>query len=103
MQYAYPCILTSERDGVSVSFPDIPEALTCGNDRLDALQQATDALIAALYSYVQECEEIPEPSPVVGGQELITLPLIVAAKLVLYSAARKACTTYTVLTRRQRK
>ena len=52
MQYAYPCVLTPEEDGVSVSFPDIPEALTCGDDRSDALVQASDALVTALCAYV---------------------------------------------------
>ncbi len=84
MQYAYPCMLKPEEDGVSVSFPDIPAALTCGSDRRDALEQATDALVAALCAYVYAREGIPEPSAAVDGQELVTLPLIVAAKLVLF-------------------
>lgn len=89
MQYAYPCILTSEEDGVSVSFPDIPEALTCGDDRSDALVQASDALVTALCAHVYGREGIPAPSPVVKGQELIPVPLVVAAKLALYSAMRQ--------------
>ena len=88
MQYAYPCILTSEEDGVSVSFPDIPEALTCGIDRTDALAQAADALVAALSAYVYAREDIPEPSLVIKGQELIAVPPVAAAELALYSARR---------------
>ena len=93
MQYAYPCILTPEEDGVSASFPDIPEALTCGIDRADAIVQAADALVAALSAYVYAREDIPEPSPVINGQELISVPLVVAAKLALYSAMRRQGTT----------
>ena len=103
MQYAYPCILKSEQDGISVSFPDVPEALTCGDDRSDALEQATDALVTALYAYVDGFEAIPEPSPVVKGQELITLPLIVAAKLAQYTAMRRQGMTKTAFARTQRK
>ena len=46
MQYTYPCILTpeSEAGGFSVSFPDVPEALTCGDCRTEALEKAEDAL-----------------------------------------------------------
>ena len=100
MQYAYPCTLGSEEDGFSVSFPDIPEALTCGIDRRDALTQAIDALVAALSAYVYAREDIPVPSPVIKGQELISVPLIVAAKLALYSAMRRQGVTKTALARR---
>ncbi|MDE0510349.1 MAG: type II toxin-antitoxin system HicB family antitoxin [Gammaproteobacteria bacterium] len=100
MQYAYPCVLTSEDDGVSVSFPDIPEALTCGDDRSDALVQASDALVTALCAYVYGRESIPTPSPVVKGQELIAVPLVVAAKLALYSAMRQQGMSKTGLARR---
>ena len=46
MRYVYPCVLTPEEggDGFSVSFPDVPEALTCGDDRAEALAMAEDAL-----------------------------------------------------------
>lgn len=100
MQYAYPCVLTSEEDGVSVSFPDLPEALTCGIDRLDALAQAADALVAALSAYAHAREDIPVPSPVLTGQELISVPLVVAAKLALYSTMRRQGITKTALARR---
>ena len=101
MQYAYPCVLTSEEaGGFSVSFPDVPEALTCGSDRVDALTMAEDALVAALSAHVHHREDIPAPSPVVNGQELIAVPLIVAAKLALYSAMRRQGITKTALARR---
>ena len=100
MQYAYPCVLTSEDDGISVSFPDVPAALTCGIDRLEGLAQAADALVAALSACVYAREDIPEPSPVKKGQELIAVPLIVAAKLALYSAMRRQGITKTALARR---
>ena len=100
MQYAYPCVLTSEEDGVSVSFPDIPEALTCGNDRPDALAQSADALVAALSAYVYAREDIPVPSSAISGQELIAVPLIVAAKLALYSEMRRQDMTKTALAKR---
>lgn len=100
MQYAYPCVLASDEDGVSISFPDIPEALTCGFDRSDALAQSVDALVTALSAYVYAREDIPEPSPVIKGQELISVPLVVAAKLALYSAMRQQGMTKTALARR---
>ena len=82
MQYVYPCVLTPEDEGgFFVSFPDVPEALTGGDDRADALAIAEDALGAALSMYVKEREDIPVPSAAVAGQVLVAVPTIVAAKL----------------------
>ena len=91
MQYAYPCLLTPEEDGrgFAVSFPDVPEALTCGRDRAQALAMAEDALAVALGMYMHNREDIPLPSPVARGQELVAVPSIVAAKLALYVALRQ--------------
>ena len=63
MQYIYPCVLTPEDEGgFFVSFPDVPEALTGGDDRAEALEMAEDALGAALGMYVEAREDIPVPS-----------------------------------------
>jgi len=62
MEYAYPCVLRSEPGGgFSVHFPDVPEALTCGDDRDDALAMAEDALVTALGAYIRGSEELPTP------------------------------------------
>ena len=44
MRYTYPCVLTPDDGGVSISLPDVPEALTCGEDRTEASATAQDAL-----------------------------------------------------------
>ena len=102
MRYTYPCVLTPESDdgGFSVSFPDVPEALTCGDDRAQALEKATDALAVALSFYVDGRREIPVPSDVVAGQELVAVPSVVAAKLALYTAMRRQNVTQVELARR---
>ena len=52
MLYAYPCTLVPEDEGgFFVSFPDVPEALTGGGDRLETLRMA--ALRAALWGLRQ--------------------------------------------------
>ncbi len=82
MQYVYPCVLTSEpTGGFSVHFPDVPEALTCGDDLDDALAMAEDALVTALGACVRSGEEIPAPDAVTKGQWLIAIPSVVAARL----------------------
>ena len=90
MRYAYPCVLTPEQDGgFSVSFPNVPEALTCGDDQAEALAMAEDALAVALGAYVRAREDIPSPGPVLPGQVTVAVPLVIAAKLALYTAMRE--------------
>ncbi len=90
MRYAYPCVLTPEKSGgYSVSFPDVPEALTYGDDRDEALAMAEDALAVALGSYMQCREDIPVPDALADEQEMVAVPRVVAAKLALYTAMRR--------------
>ena len=87
MIYAYPCKLTpGEEGGLVATFPDVPEAITSGENRCQALGMAEDALATALAGYVHEKWEVPVPSAPAKGQELVAVPTVVAAKLVLYSA-----------------
>ena len=101
MRYVYPCVLAPEQEGgFSVTFPDVPEALTCGNDRVEALAMAEDALATALAGYVQERWDIPIPAIPTSGQELIAVPPVVAAKLALYRCMRKQGLTKVALAKR---
>ena len=89
MIYAYPCQLSSdENGGLVASFPDVPEAITGGSDRDEALAMAADALATALAGYVHEKWDIPAPSEAADGQVPVPVPSVVAAKLALYSAMR---------------
>ena len=89
MIYAYPCVITPVDDGSLVAtFPDVPEAITGGASRSEALALAEDALATALAGYVHEKWDIPSPSEAVTGHELVAVPAVIAAKLALYSAMR---------------
>ena len=84
MRYAYPCVMTPEEDGgFAVSFPDVPEALTCGDDRDEALAMAEDALAVALGAYVRAREDMPRPGPLRPGQVMVAVPPAVAATLAI--------------------
>ncbi len=90
MRYAYPCELTRERDGgFSVSFPNVPEALTCGDDQAEALAMAEDALAVALGAYVRAREDIPSPGPVLPGQGVVAVPLVASPGFELLVATRR--------------
>jgi antitoxin HicB len=87
MRYAYPVRLDPEPDGsaVNVSFPDVPEALTWGDDGVEALILAEDCATGALRGYIKRGWPVPRPSPS-RGRPTVTLPPLVAAKLALYEA-----------------
>lgn len=108
MRYAFPCDIVRDeeeeratgREAFNVTFPDIPEAITCGWSWEEAMEMAEDCLGASLSFYVDRREDIPKPSPVADGQTLVPVPLIVAAKLTLYTAMRRQGITNVALAAR---
>jgi len=73
----------AEEGGFVVTFPDIPEAITQGEDVEDAKLHAADALETALDFYFNAQRPIPAPSKPKRGQHLIELPASVSAKVLL--------------------
>lgn len=81
----YPVIIEPDGDGWMASFPDIPEALTGGDTREDALINARDALVTAFEFYFEDARPVPLPS-VIEGAELVAVPLSVWGKVLLLNA-----------------
>ena len=81
--FSYPAKLVRDGDGYMVSFPDIPEALTCGDDRDEAIRMAADALTTAMDFYFEDRRPVPLPSVIKRGQVAVDLPASVAAKVLL--------------------
>jgi antitoxin HicB len=80
----YPVRLkAAEEGGYIVTFPDIPEAITQGEDVEDALRHAADALETALEFYFDARRPVPVPSKPKRGQRVVELPVSVAAKVLL--------------------
>ena len=81
---AYPATLEPEDDGgFVVTFRDLPEAVAQGDDLEEALQAAMFSLAVALEFRIRDDEPWPEPSAVAEGERLITVPVLVEAKLAL--------------------
>jgi antitoxin HicB len=84
--FTYPAILKPDSNGtLLVTFPDVPEAATFGEDEDEALMRAVEALESALDMYVDNGELLPEPSKPRRGQVLVRLPAIVTLKFLLYT------------------
>jgi antitoxin HicB len=87
---AYPVDLEPDTNGtVLVTFPDFAEAATFGDDEVDALLRAVDALETVLAARIADREAIPAPSPA-AGRPCAILPALTAAKVLLYRAMREA-------------
>lgn len=82
----YPATLTPDNGGFVVTFRDIPEAITQGDDEADALAMAKDALVTAMDFYFEDRRPVPPPSAPVAGERLVALPLSVSAKVLLLNA-----------------
>ena len=91
MKYAYPCSLEPDEPPgfLVVTFPDIPEAATGGESLGDALENGLEALELVLACRLEEAREIPEPSPLQEGQELVVLTPAFAAKMALLQAMER--------------
>ena len=86
--------------GIVVSFPDVPEAITQGDDEVDARAMAEEALGLALLTYPER--GLPLPRPKARGRDLVPVSVApdVAAKLAVLEAFREAGITKSELGRR---
>jgi antitoxin HicB len=84
--FDYPVALQAQDGGgFVVTFPDIPEAVTQGEDEEEALLYAIDALETALSIYVDARKPLPIPSKPKRGQRVVHPSALESAKLAIYS------------------
>jgi antitoxin HicB len=99
MRYAYPYeLLPQPEGGFTVTFPDVPEAITQGDTEKAAAAMAEDALVTALSFYTDHAEPLPRPSPA-HSRPLAYVPPLVAAKLALHDAMLSAGVSNVALAR----
>jgi antitoxin HicB len=90
MRYAFPFDLHPQPEGgFTVTFQDIPEALTEGDTAEEACERAEDALVAALSFYTDDGQPLPVASAA-RGRPLALVPPLAAAKLALHDAILSA-------------
>ena len=88
--YTYPVVLEpDDNDTIMVTFPDVPGAVTFGDDEGEALMRALDALETVFIAYIGDRRDIPKPSRSRKGQQTVTLPTLSAAKVSLYQTMRE--------------
>lgn len=90
----------AEDGGFVVTFRDIPEAITQGDDEAEALAMAKDALLTAMDFYFDDKRPVPLPSRREDGERLIDLPPSVASKVLLLNEMVKQKVSASELARR---
>ena len=63
MKLYYPAVFERETDGrYSINFPDLPEAITCGDDLNHGIEMAKECLGMCLEGRKEDDLEIPKAS-----------------------------------------
>lgn len=84
--FDYPVILEAQPEGgFVVTFPDVPEAITQGEDEDEALLYAVEALESALLFYINDRAPLPVPSEA-EGRPTVRPSALECAKLGVYRA-----------------
>jgi antitoxin HicB len=100
---AYPATLTPDPNGgFTVTFRDVPEAITEGDTLEEALLRAEDALESALALYIAAKEPLPAPSQPEADESMVPLSALGMAKTALYDAMREQGVGRAELARRLR-
>ena len=71
----YPARLTKDGSHILVTFRDVPEAITFGENEKEALENAVDALETGLSLYVDDGKDWPAPSPALESEKLVFISL----------------------------
>lgn len=101
MNLCYPArIRTYSVETTGLFFTDVPEAVTVGKSRAEAVDHGPDALVVALSGYMEEGKRIPVPSRIRRGEVMICLPPLAALKLAIHDAMIRLGITQTALAER---
>ena len=99
--FSFPASLRPDTGGeIAVRFRDLPEAITSGGSRADAITQAFDCLDEAIAGRICDGLDIPVPSKPNRGELLVALPATMAAKAAFYIAFRESGLTKTQMAKR---
>ncbi|MDA1280769.1 MAG: type II toxin-antitoxin system HicB family antitoxin [Chloroflexi bacterium] len=99
--FEYPVVLEEDdNDTILASVPDVPGVHSYGEDNADAIDHVREALIVMLSAMMDDNKDIPTPGRVTRGQASVTVPTLVASKLVLYTSMKDQGITRSELARR---
>ncbi len=90
-RFSFPVTLTTDEvdGGFTVTFRDLPEAITQGENIEDALNEAADCLEEAIANRVIRRLEIPTPSEASPDEYMVTTPLQTSFKASIWLAMQE--------------
>lgn len=90
-RFSFPVTLTTDEvdGGFTVTFRDLPEAITQGENIEDALNEAADCLEEAIANRVLRRLPIPIPSEAKENEYLVTTPLQTSFKASIWLAMQE--------------
>ena len=90
-RFSFPVTLTTDEvdGGFTVTFRDLPEAITQGENIEDALNEAADCLEEAIANRVIRRLGIPTPSEANENEYLVTTPLQTSFKASIWLAMQE--------------
>ena len=101
MEYVYGARMEPDPEGgFLVTFPDVPEAITGGNTRVEARANAVEALGLALRGIVAMDRRLPEPTANGSGMVPVAVDPATALKLAVIDTFRESGMTKSELARR---
>lgn len=98
--WVYGTAIRREHGDHAVSVRDLPEVVTSGDDEVQALAMAADAIEVAIGYRMDRGDVLPPPSPVQDGEHAVGLSALSAVKASLYVAWREAGISKAELARR---
>jgi antitoxin HicB len=89
--FTYPATLTrdAKAGGYTITFRDLPEAITQAEDIAEARAQGADCLEEAIAGRIRLEEQIPEPSKTRKNDLPVSVPALMAAKAAIYLAIKE--------------
>jgi antitoxin HicB len=99
-RFEYPVLLKADGDGFVVTCRDLPAVITQGDDEVDALREAADAMDEVFATYMNQGLEFPAPSKMKRGEHMVAPPAETVVKAALYTAMREAGISKIQLARR---
>lgn len=99
--FVYPIELTEDPDGgFLVTCRDLPEVITQGESRAQALEEAEGALQAAIEMRIEDGMDIPRAGRAKAGEQWVAVPISTAMKAAVYLAMRDQGISKSELARR---
>lgn len=92
--YIYPALFTYNDDGISVEFPSLGGAFTCGYTEEEAIHMSKECLELHLYGMEEDEEVIPEP-PKIEDIKLSKNQSIIMIKVYMKTSKKRHSIFYT--------